>query len=78
MKKETAISITVLLAFSSFSLGLYNSHSWPFIIASIVLALISLLFGMFTLVLKEKSSKRYSYYLIIGLVILFLSFGLLK
>lgn len=78
MKKETAISITLLLAFSSFSLAFYNSHSWPFIISSIVLAVISLLFGLFTLVLKEKTSKKSSYYLILGLMILFLAFGLLK
>jgi hypothetical protein len=37
-----------------------------------------LLFGFFTLVLKEKSSKKYSYYLIIGFMILFLAFWLLQ
>ncbi|MDE3253334.1 MAG: hypothetical protein KGO92_11040 [Bacteroidota bacterium] len=78
MKKELAISITLLLAFSSFSLVLYNSHSWSFIISSILLAAMSLLFGLFTLVLKAGNSKKSSYLFIIGLMIVFLVFGLLQ
>lgn len=78
MKKETAVAITLLLAFSSFSLILYNSHSWAFIISGIILAVISLAFGLYTLVFQANNSKIISYFLIIGLMILFLVFGLLK
>ncbi len=78
MKIKTSALICICLGALSFLLAILKSDSWPFIIASLVIGVTTLIFGIIQIVLKEKLNNRVYYYLIILIGVLFLFLGLIK
>jgi hypothetical protein len=78
MKKKTIALISMCIGTLSLLIVFLNNSSWPFIISSIIIAVIGLSFGVNQIVLKEQANNRKYYYLILLFGTSFLLLGLLK
>jgi hypothetical protein len=78
MKNKTPALICISLGTLSFLIAIFKSNSWPWVIASLIIVGIALIFSLNQIVLKENTSKKKYYFIIILLGIAFLLFGLLK
>jgi peptidoglycan/LPS O-acetylase OafA/YrhL len=78
MKNKTPALICIFLGTLSLLIAILKSNSWPWVIASLIIAGIALIFSFTQIVLKENTSKKKYYFIIILLGIAFLLFGLLK
>jgi 4-hydroxybenzoate polyprenyltransferase len=78
MKSKTSPFICISMGILSLLIAIYKSNSWPWIIASLIIASIGFIFCINQIVLKDNASKRKYYLLIILIGFIFLLFGILK
>ncbi len=78
MDNKKIAGICILLAVSGYFISRFDKQNWSYILIGLLLGLISLLIAIFKIVLKDKSSKRLSYMVILAIGAFFLAFGLLN
>ena len=77
MTGRKMIYAVIVLFMSSIAVLVYNSHNWIMISAGLILACVSLLIAIFSILLKSKTPDKIGYLIIIAIGVAFLVAGIL-